>query len=120
MIPHHANFVEALKDRKKVRVQFHSQAEDGMQNRTFAPLAYGLGAGEFNDGVDRYWLWDCSSARAQAVGLMPQQIIALQVLPERFDPAEFAPTPTPTSSAHSEDLPPAPVASGGEAPNPGL
>ena len=120
MIPNHARFVEALKDKKKVRVQFYSKADGGVVDRVFAPMAYGPSGGENNDGLNRYWLWDYSSDTARALGLVPQQIVDLQMLGETFDPAEFASAPAPTPSAHGEDLPPAPVASGGGPPNPGL
>ena len=120
MIPNHAHFIEALKDKKKVRVKFNSKADGGVLERICAPLAYGP-AGEFNDGLNRYWLWDyANNTGACALGLIPQQIIDLQILDEEFNPAELTITPSSTSAAHTDDLPPAPVASGGGPINPGL
>jgi len=120
MIPNHAHFIAALKHKKKVRVKFNSKADGGVLERICAPLAYGP-AGEFNDGLNRYWLWDYeSSAGACALGLMPQQIIDLQILTDEFDPAEFTSSPSPLATPHKEDLPPAPIASDGGPINPGL
>src|SRR5438445_8240787 len=119
MIPNHARFIEALRDRKKVRVQFHSRT-DGVLDRVCAPMAYGPG-GEMSDGLNRYWLWDYESdTGACALGLMPQQIVDLQMLGETFDPAEFTSAPAPTPSPETDGMPPAPVASGGGPVNPGL
>ena len=120
MIPNHTLFLEALKDKKKVRVQFYSKADGGVVDRVFAPMAYGPGGGENADGLNRYWLWDSSGATACALGLVPQQIVDLHMLGETFESSEFTSTPATVASVHGEDLPPAPVASGGGPPNPGL
>jgi len=120
MIPNHAHFIEALKDKKKVRVKFNSRADGGVMERVCAPLAYGP-AGELNDGQNRYWLWDyANNSGACALGLMPQQILDLQILKEDFDPTTLTTAPAATSAAHTDDLPPAPVASDGGPINPGL
>jgi len=106
MIPNHPQFLEALQEQRKVRVQFYSRADSGVLDRVCAPTAYGLG-GEPNDGLNRYWLWDFASETGScALGLAPQQIVDLQVLSEKFDPAQFASAPVPVSPAG--DLPPAP------------
>ena len=101
MIPKHAQFIEAIKEKKKVSVRFYSRADSGMQDRICAPMSYG--PGELHDGLNRYWLWDYASATAtHTLGLVPKQIEDLQVLGELFDPAEFATEPPPA--------PPAPAA----------
>lgn len=120
MIPNHPNFLEALKDKKKVRVQFYSKADGGLVDRVFAPMAFGPGGGENHDGLNRYWLWDYSNKTPCALGLVPQQIVDLQMQGESFDPVEFTSGLGTTASAHSGDLPPAPVASDGSPPTPGL
>jgi len=45
-------------------------------------------------GMNRYWLWDyASNTGTHALGLLPQEIVDLQMLGEVFDPAEFNPRP---------------------------
>lgn len=93
MIPSHARFLEAIQERKKVSVRFYSAPDSGVVDRICAPLDYGPG-GEFKDGLNRYWLWDYAGATdTHTLGLVPQQIVELQVLGEVFDPAEFGAGP---------------------------
>ena len=93
MIPNHNQFVEAIHAKKKVWVRFYSNADSGVLDRVCAPLDYGPGAGN-KDGLNRYWLWDyTSNTGAHTLGLVPQQIVELQVLGEAFDPAQLAGSP---------------------------
>jgi len=97
MIPNHPQFIEAIHEKKKVRVRFYSNPDSGVLDRVCGPMDYGPGGG-VQDGLNRYWLWDYSSnTGAQPVGLVPQQIVDLQVLGEVFDPAEFGARPSPWS-----------------------
>jgi len=58
-------------------------------------MDYGPG-GEMADGLNRYWLWDyTSNTGIHILGLMPQQIVDLQVLGEEFNPADFGDRPSP-------------------------
>ncbi len=89
MIPNHARFIEAIKEKNKVSVRFYSKADGGVLDRICAPMDYGPGGG-FPDGLNRYWLWDYSSnTGTHTLGLVPQQIVDLQVLGEVFDPAQL-------------------------------
>lgn len=89
MIPNHTRFIEAISEKKKVCVRFYSKADDGVVDRVCAPMDYGPGGG-IPDELNRYWLWNYSSnTGTHTVGLLPQQIVDLQVLGEVFDPAEF-------------------------------
>jgi len=82
MIPNHARFLEALSEKKKVSVRFYSKADSGVLDRVCAPMDYGAG-GESQDGLNRYWLWDyASNTGTHTLGLLPQQIVDLQVLGE--------------------------------------
>ena len=119
MITNHEQFIAAIQEHKKVWVRFYSTADSGVLDRVCAPMDYGPGSG-VEDGLNRYWLWDyASDTGACALGLMPQQIVDLQMLGETFDPAEFTSAPAPMPAAQTDDLPPAPVASGGGPINPG-
>jgi hypothetical protein len=45
MIPNHKEFIEAINEKKKVRVRFYSQADSGLLDRVCAPMDYGPGGG---------------------------------------------------------------------------
>ena len=99
MIPNHAQFIQAVQEKKKVWVKFFSRADNGVLEHACAPLEYGLGQ-DNADGLNRYWLWDYSSITgSQRFGLLPQQIVGLSVLGEVFDPSEFAVVPSLTQTA---------------------
>ena len=89
MIPNHPRFIEAIHAKKKVCVRYYSQADNDVLDRVCAPLDYGPG-GEFNDGLNRYWLWDYAiTTGSHTLSLLPRQILELQVLGELFDPAQI-------------------------------
>ncbi|MBI3414725.1 MAG: hypothetical protein HY043_05295 [Verrucomicrobia bacterium] len=89
MIPNQDRFIEAMHEKKKVSAKFYSQADSGFLNRICAPLDYGP-AGETQDELNRYWLWDYeSNLDGHTLGLLPAQIVDLRVLGEVFDPAQF-------------------------------
>lgn len=93
MIPNHARFIEAINEKKKVRVRLYSVADNGVVDRVCAPMDYGPGAANM-DGLNRYWLWDdLRNPGSQTAGLLPQEILDLQMLGEVFDPAQFNPRP---------------------------
>jgi hypothetical protein len=92
MIPKHTQFIEAIKEKKKISVRYYSHADSGVLDRICAPMNYG--PGDLHDGLNRYWFWDyASNTGVHALGLMPKQIEDLQVLGELFDPAEFTSNP---------------------------
>lgn len=87
MIPKHDQFIAALNEKKKICVRFYSKPDSGVLDRVCAPMDYGPG-GEINDGLHRYWLWDyLGDSGLHNLGLVPEQIVDLQVLGEGFDPA---------------------------------
>ena len=97
MIPNHPRFIEAIGEKKNVSVRFYSKADSGVLEHVCAPMDYGPGSG-IPDGLNRYWLWDYSSnTSTRILGLLPQQIVDLQVLGELFNPADFGVRPSPWS-----------------------
>jgi hypothetical protein len=117
MIPNHTQFTAAIQDRKRVCVRFYSKPDSGVLDRVCAPMDYG--PGENPDGLNRYWLWDyVNETGLHRIGLVPQQILDLQVLGDVFDPSEFtlgpalgpvaaapAPLPVPVALSSSEKVP---------------
>jgi hypothetical protein len=97
MIPNHKQFIEAIKEKKKVSVRLYSKADSGVIDLVCAPMDYGPG-GLVQDGVNRYQLWDYSSNNgSHTLVLLPEQILELSVLGTVFDPTEFG-TPSPAWS----------------------
>jgi hypothetical protein len=105
MIPNHPRFIEAITDKKKVSVRFYSPADSGVLDRVCAPMDYGPG-GETQDGLHRYWLWNyASNTGTHTLGLLPQQIVDLQVMSEVFDPGDFGVRTTPWSTPRNWGAP---------------
>jgi len=93
MIPNHPEFIEAINEKKKVRVRYYSIPDSGVVDRVCAPMDYGPGT-VYHDGLNRYWLWvDAVNAGSRILGLLPGEVVNLQVLGEVFDPAEFKDRP---------------------------
>src|SRR5690349_24098146 len=106
MIPNHAQFIDALREKRKVRVRFYSAPDSGVLDRVCAPLDYGPGA-ETNDGLNRYWFRNYAAENGSCkLGLVPQQIVGLHVLGDVFDPAQLNAHPAPVPAAPASDLPP--------------
>ena len=89
MIPNHKQFIEAIKEKRKVCLRFYSKADTGVVDLVCAPMDYGPGAG-IPDGVNRYSLWDYTSNNgSHTLSLLPGQVLDLRVLGEVFDPAQI-------------------------------
>ena len=115
MIPKHEQFIAAINDKKKVSVRFYSPADGGVLDRICAPMSYGRPS-ERQDELNRYWLWDyASTTDSHTLGLVPQQILDLQVLGTGFDPAEFTTKPSLVSVPATGGLPTATAAATGGA-----
>jgi hypothetical protein len=51
------------------------------------------------DNLNRYWVWDyAGNAHPHTLGLVPPQIVELQVLGEVFDPAQLTGEPSPVTT----------------------
>ncbi len=95
MIPNHARVLEAIAERKKLKIKFYSLSDSGVIERICAPLDYGPGASP-EDGLNRYWVWDYANPPgSQTLGLNPDQIVDLHALSEEFQPGDFGALPWP-------------------------
>ncbi len=84
-------FLSAINDKRKVRVVFYSREDGKNIERICAPMDYGPSR-RFNDGKDRYHLWDYfpdGGKKPHPIPLEPSQIISINLTDEHFDPAEF-------------------------------
>ena len=90
MIPNHAQFLAAIRDKKLVRIVFYSQPDAGKVDRECIPLDYGSEPAT-KDPLNRYWIWDpASTAGANPLGLLPDQIASVLVLGKDFDPEKLS------------------------------
>ena len=89
MIPNHAQFLDAIREKKFIRISFYSQPDAGTVDRECAPLDYGPETGA-KDELNRYWIWDPTpTAGSNPLGLLPGQIVSLRVLGTDFDPEKL-------------------------------
>ena len=89
MIPNHTEFLDAIRERRLVRIVFYSHPDAGKVDRECAPLDYGPEPGTA-DALNRYWVWDPASAPGRnPLGLLPDQIVNVQVLGKDFDPGKI-------------------------------
>lgn len=87
MISNHPQFLAAIGEKKRIRIEFYSLPDASTVSRECAPLDYGADP-KRNDGVNRYWVWDyATTAGANLLGLVWDQIVSVQVLGSDFDPA---------------------------------
>lgn len=82
-------FIQAIKDKNKVKLKFRSKEDNGVLVRTCAPMDYGPSRRAY-DKSDRYHFWDYDSdTKRHALSLPPSQVLEIEVLDEKFDPADF-------------------------------
>ena len=85
MISNHSDFIQAIHDKKLVRVEFYSKPDQGVIDRECAPLDYGPEPG-VSDGTNRYWIWDYTIAKElNPLGLCSDQIVKVHVMGKGFD-----------------------------------
>lgn len=82
-------FLNALHDKRKVLVRFYSKEDGTVLSRVCAPMDYGPSR-RVKDSSDRFHLWDFSSdVKAHTLSLKLNQIVAMESLPDTFDPSLF-------------------------------
>lgn len=85
----HDDFIRAVNEKKKVRVTFFSKEDNGILHRKCAPMDFGASR-RAKEKNERYHLWDYESDKNNhTISLSPQQIQAIEILDEDFDPSEF-------------------------------
>jgi hypothetical protein len=90
MISNHTQFLDAIREKKLIRIAFYSRPDAGTIDRECAPLDYGAEPGA-KDGLNRYWIWDyVNTAGTNPLGLLPDQIVSVQVLGKDFEPEKLS------------------------------
>ena len=89
MISNHPQFLDAIREKKLIRIVFYSQPDGGTVDRECAPLDYGPELGAL-DALNRYWIWDdASTPGVNPLGLLSDQIVSVNVLGKDFDPEKI-------------------------------
>lgn len=82
-------FVEAIKAKRKLRLTFYSKQDGHNLTRTCAPMDYGPSR-RTNHKKDRYHFWDYESdTKNHTLSLLPEQIVSIDILADKFEPSEF-------------------------------
>ncbi len=83
------DFIQAIRERQKVKVQFYSKEDNCNLSRTCAPMDYGPSR-RAKEKNDRLHLWDFDSDTGQhMLSLNLEQVLTLEILEEKFDPEDF-------------------------------
>jgi len=82
-------FIQAIKNRRKVELIFFSKEDSRELIRLCAPLDFGPSRRAI-DKSDRYHLWDYESdTKNHILSLSPEQIKSIKTLDGEFNPGEF-------------------------------
>lgn len=83
------DFVDAIREKRKVRITFFSKDDNAIISRKCAPMDYGPSR-RAKAQNDRFHLWDYESDKTNhTLSLNPEQMREIDVLEETFDPSEF-------------------------------
>ncbi|MFT6347543.1 MAG: hypothetical protein ACJAYB_000531 [Psychromonas sp.] len=83
------NFINAIYSKNKVKVTFYSKEDGRNLVRLCAPMDFGPSRRAHNKS-DRFHMWDYESDQKNHVlGLLPEQVVNIEVQPAHFDPSEF-------------------------------
>ncbi|MCK4764501.1 MAG: hypothetical protein KAW12_20040 [Candidatus Aminicenantes bacterium] len=87
------SFIQAIHERRKVKLTFFSKEDRGELTRACAPMDYGPSR-HSSKKDNRYHLWDYDSdSGSHTLSLPSEQIKNIEILKEQFHPAEFVTWP---------------------------
>lgn len=82
-------FINAIHSKNKIRLTFFSKEDGANLVRTCAPMDYGPSRRAANKD-NRFHFWDFDSDKAShTLSLLPDQIVRIEPLEEKFDPSRF-------------------------------
>lgn len=89
---HHNIFVEAIRDKRKVKLTFLSNERGNKTDKLCGPIFYCASVTGKDSGC--YYLWDFDSdTDNEFLGLLPSQIVSMELTEEPFDLVEFFTSP---------------------------
>jgi hypothetical protein len=84
-----AKFIAAIHSKQKIQLTFYSKEDHGLLVRTCAPMDFGPSR-RASDKSDRFHFWDYDSdTQRHTLSLLPDQVHSIELIDEKFDPAEF-------------------------------
>ena len=82
-------FLQAIREKRRVKVSFYSQEDGRGLVRTCAPMDYGPSRRTASKN-NRFHLWDCDSdTKEHVLSLNPCQVRGIEILDVYFEPAVF-------------------------------
>ncbi len=85
----HQMFLDAIAQKRRLKVRFFSKKEGKELVRVCAPLDFGPLRGT-TDGRERYQLWDLEGKKKpHNVPLLADEMLEVTLLDETFDPADI-------------------------------
>jgi hypothetical protein len=83
------DFIAAIHNKTKILLTFLSKEDGAIIVRTCAPMDFGESR-RLSDKIDRFHLWDFDSdTKEHVLSIKPEQIKALVILRDKFEPSEF-------------------------------
>lgn len=90
----HNLFIDAIQNKKKLKIRFYSEEDRKFLERVCAPMDY-AGGTRIKDGLPRYWVWDFESNKTNhTLPLRAERIDSVTDTGEVFEPASFVTWPT--------------------------
>ena len=82
-------FIKSIKEKKKIRLTFHSKQDGHSLTRLCAPMDFAPSSRAKNKD-NRFHLWDYESdTKNHTLSLLPEQILNMEFTDLIFDPSEF-------------------------------
>ena len=84
----HDIFIQAIRQKKKVKMRLPSRERGYKADKLYGPILYSPSVAGVDSGC--YYVWDFESgSENHFLGLLPSQIVNMQLTEEPFDPVEF-------------------------------
>ncbi|MFZ1288513.1 MAG: hypothetical protein WAR79_00360 [Melioribacteraceae bacterium] len=81
-------FIEAIHNKKLISIKMNSK-EKGIIQRICVPFDFGPGK-RYKDGINRFHVLDLDSPDGKHnLGILPTQLIDLEILDESFEPGDY-------------------------------
>jgi hypothetical protein len=88
-MPDRGKFVQAIRDKQMIELQFYSKEDRTTLIRHCAPMDFGPSS-RAHDKNDRYHMWDFDSDKKNhTLSLSPEQVVSMRLMDRSFDPASF-------------------------------
>jgi len=89
---YHSIFVQAIRDKRKVKLTFLDREDGDKTEKLCGPIFYSASVTGKDSGC--YYLWDFETSTSNHfLGLSPPQIVSMELTEEPFDLVEFFTSP---------------------------